>query len=628
MVFPRSLLSLLLLTVACTCVRAQDSNLACGADGTVNFIPDGLVVEDIGKRYVPSRFVPDYGQFQNSNTGGTTSVRRNSPATLKWKTQGYYQRNRELGQVFNVPEGERIQIDAVVLRTGNSSSAILEGAAGAPVYIQFYRVDGTPTINDNGTPQGTESEHGFSTNHRTDDYLNGITYVPLAIARGGIFPNLPATTQNGGQPGHLRYLRWDLQGDAEVILPAGRYAFTVGFVENGDLYGFSLGNDNLAADSASPALRTDANGQTWWSMRREGDGTLPPTQVPNDTPPRDSALNAALLAESLYVEDHECSLSPTTDGFPDVDTYRTLEFYLETVNSCPAAGTACDDGDRSTEDDRTDGDCGCRGFLPGGCRPDGQLTYERFDNISGRLIGDLNDAPNFPSNPDTTAAVTTFESPTDVGDNYGARVYGYLCPPETGAYTFFVAGDDNVELLLSIDSVAANATRIAYHEDFTAPLEWDKFPTQQSAPFFLQAGTSYYVEARMKEASGRDHLAVGWQLPGGAMERPIPGSSISTVTGDFSTSTQSLALGGTLGLHPNPALGDVTIELDYPGSSARGQLSVWSLTGNSVYRQSLPIVSGRNRLRMERPVGIARGLYLLRLETPEGIWVSRLGWVN
>ncbi|WP_420458434.1 endo-1,4-beta-xylanase [Neolewinella sp.] len=312
-----------------------DGEPVCDEDGTPDPIPDGLTIEDLGNTYQPDPDrVPAYLQYNVANRGGTTSVRRSDSTTLKWKDEGYYQRNRELGQVFNVPAGQELTLDAIVLRTGNSSSAILEGAPGAEVYMQFFEVTGTPVINDNGTPVGTESEHGFNNNHRTDDYLEGVTYTPIAIVRGGIFPDLPPTTQNGGEPGHLRYLRWNLEGDGELTLAGGkRYAFMVGFTSSGPRKGFSLGNDNGAADGAAPVLRSDPNGSSWWSIRREGDGTLPPTQIPGIDPPTDEDLRRQLIRESSYAENFECTLSPTTDGFPDVDTYRTLEFYVETVGA-------------------------------------------------------------------------------------------------------------------------------------------------------------------------------------------------------------------------------------------------------------------------------------------------------
>src|SRR5690606_25057702 len=35
------------------------------------------------------------------------------------------------------------------------------------------------------------------------------------------------------------------------------------------------------------------------------------------------------------------------------------------------------------------------------------------------------------------------------------------------------------------------------------------------------------IEALHKESGGGDHLGVGWQLPSGALERPIPGGRLS-----------------------------------------------------------------------------------------------------
>ena len=600
----------------------------CGEDGTPDPITDGLTIEDLGKFYTPNAtIVPAYLQHSVADRGGTTSVRRSDSTTLRWKTEGYYQRNRELGQVFNIPPGESLTLDAVVLRTGNSSSAILDGAPGAEVYMQFYEVTGTPVINDNGTPIGTESEHGFNTNHRTDDYLEGVSYEPIAIVRGGIFPDLPPTTANGGQPGHLRYLRWDLRGDAELLLEGGkRYAFTVGFTSNGPRKGFSLGNDNQAASGAAPALRRDANGNTWWSIRREGDGTLPPTQVPGEEPPADKDLRDALMAESLYAENHECTLSPTTDGFPDVDTYRTLEFYLETVNDCPPAGTACDDGNPDTDDDLADGNCNCYGVLPDGCRADGMLTYQRYDNLSGRSISDLRESTKFPDAPDVVDTVFSFAVPSDVGDNYGARLFGYICPTVTGLYTFFVAGDDNVEFNLGTDSRPESARRIAFHDDYTAPVEWNKFSTQESARQYLEAGVPYYVEALVKEQGGGDHLAVGWELPDGRFEGPIGPWAISTVTGDGLTSVREIRLSGDLGVFPNPAIGEAVITILHPSTAERATVSLFSLTGERIQSGPVQLAAGVNRLPLSRPAMVPAGIYLIKVSTGSAVYTGKIVW--
>ena len=71
-----------------------------------------------------------------------------------------------------------------------------------------------------------------------------------------------------------------------------------------------------------------SNNQQWWCIRREGDGTLPPTQIPGNDPPSDLAVREGLENESLFEVNHQLTLAPTCDGFPDVDTYREFEFYI------------------------------------------------------------------------------------------------------------------------------------------------------------------------------------------------------------------------------------------------------------------------------------------------------------
>lgn len=42
----------------------------------------------------------------------------------------------------------------------------------------------------------------------------------------------------------------------------------------------------------------------------------------------------------------------------------------------------------------------------------------------------------------------------------------------------------------------------------------------------MRSGQQYYIEALYKEDEGGDNMAVGWQLPDGTMERPIPGNRL------------------------------------------------------------------------------------------------------
>ncbi len=295
---------------------------------------EGLRVEAIGKTFLPDPARTVLYQSK-ADSGGNTSVRNTDRANLEWKAQGYYQRNRDLGQVFTAPRGFRLE--SIVLRTGPADGAVLDGAPGAKVFLQFFEVSGEPRIHDNGTPPGTAATHGFSKNHRCDDYLAGVEYKPLYVVAGGVFPALPPTRDSKGQPvenqnGRLTYLRWQLPDAARLECKAGkRYAFMAGFEHAGQERGFTLANCNAASVNAPPSL-TDAHNPYLggWAIRREGDGTLPPTIIAGEAPPADAVLRARMLGEALFPDAPDrFELPPTTNGFPDVDTYRDLEFYLE-----------------------------------------------------------------------------------------------------------------------------------------------------------------------------------------------------------------------------------------------------------------------------------------------------------
>lgn len=326
-------LYILIIAYAVSACSGNDKPTAAKEGEGEHLLPEqGLSIEAIGKTYRPD--FANVAAYQNkADTGGSTSVRNNSESRLEWKKQGYFQRNRDLGQVFT-PEKD-IWLSAIVLRTGPTDKAMLSGTPGAKVYIQFFEVSGTPRINDNGTPTGTEAKHGFSKNHRCDDYIEGVDYLPIKVVKGGMFPDIPSTFEEGhpvnGDSGKLVYMRWRLTGEPMKFLAGNRYAFIVGFEEPGKGLGFTLANFNAAGIAAPPAL-DDSHDlyKGGWGLRREGDGTLPPTMLPGENPPAEINKLTGFIRESLFATgDDRYALAPTTNGYPDVDTYRDLDFALE-----------------------------------------------------------------------------------------------------------------------------------------------------------------------------------------------------------------------------------------------------------------------------------------------------------
>ena len=137
----------------------------------------------------------------------------------------------------------------------------------------------------------------------------------------------------------MHYMRWDLTGDDQLKFESGRkYAFMIGLEEPGEGRGFTLANANAASVNA-PARMMDSHDKYHggWGLRREGDGTVPPTMIPADSPPEDPGKNDGLRSESLFATGADrFDLSPTCDGYPDVDTYRDLEFSLEVHHDKPS----------------------------------------------------------------------------------------------------------------------------------------------------------------------------------------------------------------------------------------------------------------------------------------------------
>ncbi len=130
---------------------------------------------------------------------------------------------------------------------------------------------------------------------------------------------------------------------------------------------------------------------------------------------------------------------------------------------------------------------------------------------AGSAVVDLTSSPNYPYQPTGVEMLETFEGPTNWGDNYGTRMFGWLTPPQTGDYTFWIASDDASELRLSTDANPANAKIIAGVNTYTNPREWTNESNQKSALVTLHAGQKYYIEALHMEATGNDNLAVSWQ---------------------------------------------------------------------------------------------------------------------
>ncbi len=149
------------------------------------------------------------------------------------------------------------------------------------------------------------------------------------------------------------------------------------------------------------------------------------------------------------------------------------------------------------------------GQLPVGFSPGERVR------IAGREQPLMTALPDYPQHPASAQILPAFEAPTNRNSFFVARMRGYLFPPVTGNYTFWIASDDSSELWLSEDATVGARRKIASVAParFTQPRTWDSYGSQKSRPIFLEAGKRYYLEALHQDNGGNSHLAVAWQIP-------------------------------------------------------------------------------------------------------------------
>jgi fibro-slime domain-containing protein len=151
-------------------------------------------------------------------------------------------------------------------------------------------------------------------------------------------------------------------------------------------------------------------------------------------------------------------------------------------------------------------------------------------------------------------------------DDYGILWAGYLYPPTTGSYTFFLRADDEGEFYLSSDDSKRNlgADPLMFNYHWMEPGLWPSLENQPlgeqyktvSKPMMLKGGRRYYFEFYHKENGGGDFGQIGWTGPDWISEKPIPGSRLSPFDSTFQeTAEDTTVISGTSVRYSVEALG-------------------------------------------------------------------------
>ncbi|MEI6535445.1 MAG: PA14 domain-containing protein, partial [Verrucomicrobiaceae bacterium] len=161
----------------------------------------------------------------------------------------------------------------------------------------------------------------------------------------------------------------------------------------------------------------------------------------------------------------------------------------------------------------------------------GFLTREVWTNVAGASLYEFTLGAKFKAAPDIIDYVQSSEGYFNWSDYFGERLRGRLIAPVTGAYTFWISGNDDVELWLSTTSGKFERVKIATHYGTTNFRGWNESADQQSAVINLVAGQEYYMEILHKEDGGVDYVSVAWSYPGQDLQI-IPGSALRSYTPD------------------------------------------------------------------------------------------------
>ncbi len=197
----------------------------------------------------------------------------------------------------------------------------------------------------------------------------------------------------------------------------------------------------------------------------------------------------------------------------------------------------------------------------------GVAKFEAYTGITGTAVDGLTTDPKYPASPDETRLLPSLSTPNGYADNYGARVSGFLIPPESADFNFFLSSDDASQLWISTDATAANLAMVAEETGccaaFMEPETGD--PATTATPIAMVAGRQYYFEALVKEGGGGDFLMVAARKVGD----PTPAASLQPLSGAW------------IGANAKPSLGtpEITVQPTAPAQTIQGTALTLTVDG-------------------------------------------------
>jgi hypothetical protein len=150
-------------------------------------------------------------------------------------------------------------------------------------------------------------------------------------------------------------------------------------------------------------------------------------------------------------------------------------------------------------------------------------------------------------------ALTHDAGPVTYENHFGRRIRGYITPPASGEYRFWIHGNDYVQLWLSADASTDRARRIAFNYWSNFRRAYRQYSGQVSFPIELVAGENYYFELFHQGDVHKDYFGVAWTHAGARSPQIIGGEALRSFVydpTDLDGDNLDDALEETVGLDP------------------------------------------------------------------------------
>jgi hypothetical protein len=205
----------------------------------------------------------------------------------------------------------------------------------------------------------------------------------------------------------------------------------------------------------------------------------------------------------------------------------------------------------------------------------GRITLEYWERSS---LASTPKPGELPECPDGRTTIEGFSVLAGWTGKHTVRIRGYVHPPLTGKYMFTSCG--NVDIYLGATHLVSSSGQV---------LSTSK---NRSDEVFLEAGTSYYVEA-VCVADGDDYVMnVGWDMPDGAQIAVIAGAYLSPYNRFQEIPAEHTVLSGLSHKHPRVLATAYDFAVLRDRISQGGQMAAWygllKKKGLEFLEQSIP----------------------------------------